>query len=64
MTQLTEMRFFEDLLETPRNSLVEEAITNGRIPLGYNCYQVPEPLLSMGQSFPVRLRAPGVMSTE
>ena len=64
MSQLPEMRFFEELLDTPRNNLVEKAIAAGRVPLGYNCYLVPEPLLAMGPCVPVRLRAPEVNSTE
>ncbi|MBN2077800.1 MAG: 2-hydroxyacyl-CoA dehydratase [Spirochaetes bacterium] len=55
---------FADLLEDPRNALVEEAIEKGMIPIGYACSMVPEALLSVGRLFPVRLRAPGVAGTE
>lgn len=58
------MEFFEDLLDSPRNVLVEKAIQEGRIAIGYNCCVVPEPVLSMGNAFPVRLRSPGVDGTE
>jgi benzoyl-CoA reductase/2-hydroxyglutaryl-CoA dehydratase subunit BcrC/BadD/HgdB len=58
------MRVFEELLETPQNSLVEQASLNGRIPIGYTCSFVPEALLMADRLFPVRLRAPGVAGTE
>lgn len=64
MEKLKELAFFEDLLSTPQNALVEKAIKAGRIPFGYNCCTVPEPLLSVGNAFPVRLRAPQLTSTE
>ncbi len=64
MEKLKELAFFEDLLNAPQNALVEKAIETGRVPFGYNCYVVPEPLLSVGKAFPVRLRAPQVTSTE
>ena len=64
MEKLKELAFFEDLLNVPQNALVEKAIADGRVPLGYNCYTVPEPLLSVGKAFPVRLRAPQVDNTE
>jgi benzoyl-CoA reductase/2-hydroxyglutaryl-CoA dehydratase subunit BcrC/BadD/HgdB len=64
MKKLKEMEFFEGLLDNPRNQLVEEALAQGRTAIGCNCYLVPEPLLSLGNAFPVRLRAPGAGSTE
>ena len=64
MVKLKEMAFFEDLLATPKNALVEKAVKDGRIPIAYNCYTAPEALLSVGKAFPVRLRAPQTTSTE
>lgn len=64
MKKLKEMEFFEGLLDNPKNELVEKALEQGRVAIGYNCYMVPEPLLSMGNMFPIRLRAPGVENTE
>lgn len=64
MEKLKELAFFEDLLATPKNALVEKAVKAGRIPIAYNCYTAPEPLLSVGKAFPVRLRAPQTTSTE
>lgn len=55
---------FEELLESPQNRLVEQAVQQGRIPIGYSCSFVPEALLMADGLFPVRLRAPGVAGTE
>ncbi|MFW6415505.1 MAG: 2-hydroxyacyl-CoA dehydratase subunit D [Thermodesulfobacteriota bacterium] len=55
---------FENYLQDPENSLVEKAIEQGRIPVGYTCSLVPEVLLSIPPLFPVRMRAPGVGGTE
>lgn len=57
------LEFFESLLDTPQNSLVDKAIAEGRIPIGYACYITPEPLLMVDSAFPVRLRAPHVTDT-
>jgi len=64
MEKLKEIAFFEDLLKTSKNTLIEKAVQEGRVPIGYNCYTVPEPLLAVGKLFPVCLRAPEVSSTE
>ena len=64
MNPLDEISFFEQIIETPKNELVEKAIEDGRIPIGYNCYPVPRPLLSVGKAFPVRMRTPNVHNTE
>ena len=60
----TTMKIFAGLLESPQNSLVEQAAANGRIPIGYSCSFVPEALLMAGKLFPVRLHAPGLTGTE
>jgi benzoyl-CoA reductase/2-hydroxyglutaryl-CoA dehydratase subunit BcrC/BadD/HgdB len=57
-------REFLDLLETPQNRLVEQAVEDGRIPIAYTCSFVPEPLLMADRLFPVRLHATGVAGTE
>ncbi len=54
----------DDLLTDSCNSLVEEAIKEGRVPIGYTCSLVPEPLLSLGKFFPVRVRAHDVTGTD
>ncbi len=52
------------LLEEPLNDLVEQAMDNGGIPIGYTCSHVPEVLLSLPPLFPLRMRAPDVGGTE
>ncbi len=58
------IRVFEELLESPRNRLVEQAAEAGRIPIGYSCSYVPEALLMADRLFPVRLHAHGIAGTE
>ena len=58
------MKVFDELLENPQNCLVEQAAQSGRIPIGYSCSFVPEPLLMADRLFPVRLHAMGVAGTE
>lgn len=64
MEKLKELAFFENLLKVSKNELIDKALQEGRVPIGYNCYTVPEPLLAVGKLFPVCLRAPEVSSTE
>ncbi len=64
MKQSTDMSLFDDLLAEPMNRLVEQAMDDHRVPIGYTCSYVPETLLSVGKLFPVRLRAPGIAGTE
>ena len=58
------LKELDDLLESPQNRLVEQAVADGRIPIGYSCSFVPEALLMADRLFPVRLQAPGVSGTE
>lgn len=58
------IKVFEELLESPQNRLVEQAVENGRIPIAYSCSFVPEALLMADKLFPVRLHAPGLTGTE
>ena len=64
MVQSDEKFPFNDLMGDPFNALVEKAVSDGRIPIGYACSLIPEPLLSLGKLFPVRLRAQGIVGTE
>ncbi|MBP7739008.1 MAG: 2-hydroxyacyl-CoA dehydratase [Spirochaetes bacterium] len=64
MNRIADSSLFNDLLADPLNSLVEQAMSEGRVPMGYTCSYVPETLLSTGKLFPVRLRAPGIAGTE
>jgi benzoyl-CoA reductase/2-hydroxyglutaryl-CoA dehydratase subunit BcrC/BadD/HgdB len=61
--ELEGLSFFKDLLEIPQNQLVDKALEQGKTAIGYNCYLVPEALISAGNVFPVWMRAPGVEST-
>jgi benzoyl-CoA reductase/2-hydroxyglutaryl-CoA dehydratase subunit BcrC/BadD/HgdB len=58
------MNKFHELLESPQNYLVEQAVADGRIPIGYCCSFVPEAFLMADKLFPVRLHAPGIAGTE
>jgi benzoyl-CoA reductase/2-hydroxyglutaryl-CoA dehydratase subunit BcrC/BadD/HgdB len=58
------VREFFELLESPQNRLVEQAVAHGRIPIAYSCSFVPEPLLMADRLFPLRLHATGVAGTE
>lgn len=58
------MNNFQELLESPQNHLVEQAVADGRIPIGYACSFVPEAFLMADKLLPVRLHAPGVAGTE
>jgi benzoyl-CoA reductase/2-hydroxyglutaryl-CoA dehydratase subunit BcrC/BadD/HgdB len=57
-------RFFVGLLSDPLNHLVEASMDQGKIPIGYTCSYVPEVILSVDPLIPIRIRAPGVLSTE
>jgi len=64
MKQSTHISLFDELLNEPLNRLVEQAMDEKRVPVGYTCSYVPDTLLSAGKLFPVRLRAPGLAGTE
>ncbi|WP_459129655.1 2-hydroxyacyl-CoA dehydratase family protein [Guggenheimella bovis] len=64
MKALSHFIYFERLLEEAKNELVQKAIDNGDIALGYNCYYIPETLLNLPGCFSSRLRAPNSTSTE
>ena len=55
--------FFEELLTDVKNELVDRALDDGRLALGYSCYYVPEVLLNLDGCFSVRMRAPGIADT-
>ena len=48
---LPEMEIFDELIAVADNSLVKQAMASGRIPVGYNCYSAPVPLMTGRQSF-------------
>ncbi|MEI6608226.1 MAG: 2-hydroxyacyl-CoA dehydratase family protein [Deltaproteobacteria bacterium] len=57
-------KWFLKLLEDPVNELVQKAMDEGQIPIGYSCSYVPDVMLSVDGLFPVRMRAPGIAGTE
>lgn len=58
MKDLKHMIFFEELLRQSHNTLVKQAVDEGQLALGYNCYYIPEVLLNLKGCFSSRLRAP------
>ena len=63
MRDLKHRVFFERLLSDAKNELVDEALAQGQLALGYSCYYVPEVLMNLSGCFSVRLRAPGITDT-
>lgn len=58
MRDLKHLIYFENLLESANNELVQQAKADGKIAVGYTCYHMPEVLLDMDNCFSVRMRAP------
>ena len=58
MKDLKHLLYFEDLLQTANNELIEQARADGRICAAFTCENLPEPLMNLGNSFSVRLFAP------
>lgn len=58
MRDLSQLYYFEKLLEEANNDLVREATAKGLHPVGSVCSLIPEPLLNLPGCFSVRLRAP------
>ena len=64
LKDLKHLIFFENLLQDAQNELVTQAVNDGKIALGYNCYYIPEVLLNLPGCFSTRLRAPRCESTD
>ena len=64
MKDLKNMIYYEELLEEANNDLVRQAKAEGRHPVGYTCFHIPEAVLNVDNCFSVRLRAPKMGSTE
>ena len=64
MKDLKHMIYFEHLLQDANNELVRQEKEEGKHPLAYTCFHVPEVLLNLEGCFSVRLRAPNMGSTE
>lgn len=55
---------WDQIAEDMLNPLVQQAIDDGRVPIGYTCTFAPLPLMSVGKLFPLAMRAPGASTTE
>ena len=64
MKDLKHLIYFENLLQEAQNELVTQAVGEGKIALGYNCYYIPEVLLNLPGCFSSRMRAPNCSSTD
>ena len=64
MKDLKHLIYFENLLQEANNELVKQAVSEGKLALGYNCYYIPEVLLNLPGCFSSRLRAPNCQSTD
>ena len=64
MKDLKHLIYFEDLLQEAQNELVTQAVNEGKLALGYNCYYIPEVLLNLPGCFSSRLRAPRCSSPD
>lgn len=64
MKDLKHLIYFEKLLETANNELVQQAKSEGKLAVGYTCFHMPEVLLNVDNCFSVRLRAPNTGSMD
>ncbi|MEG1633911.1 MAG: 2-hydroxyacyl-CoA dehydratase family protein [Oscillospiraceae bacterium] len=64
MKDLKHLIYFENLLQDAHNELVTQAVGEGKIALGYNCYYIPEVLMNLQGCFSSRLRAPRCASAD
>lgn len=55
---------FDEIISSPLNQLMEQAIEEEKIPIGYTCSYIPRVILSAKNLVPFRVFAPGVASTE
>ena len=64
MKDLKHLYYFERLLDNADNELIRKAQEEGRKCIGNVCYQTPEVLMDLDDTFTVRLRAPRSGSLE
>ena len=64
LKDLKHLILFESLLQEAQNALVNKAIEENKLALGYNCFYIPEPLMNLPGCFSTRLRAPRCNSTD
>ncbi|MBE7004508.1 MAG: 2-hydroxyacyl-CoA dehydratase [Ruminococcaceae bacterium] len=58
MRDLKHLLYFENLLQTADNELIEGCRREGGVCVAYTCENVPEPLLNLDRAFSIRLFAP------
>jgi len=58
MKDLKHLAYFESLLDQANNDLVRKAASEGKHPIGYTCFHMPEALLNLDNCFSLRMRAP------
>lgn len=58
------MIYFESLLDSANNELVQKAQAEGKLAMGYTCFHIPEAILNVDNCFSVRLRAPNTGSID
>lgn len=64
MKDLKHLIYFEGLLESANNELVQQAQADGQLCMAYTCFHIPEVLLNVDNCFSVRLRAPHTSSLD
>ena len=64
MKDLKYIHFFEQLLESANNELVQKAKADGKVAVGYSCYYIPEALFNCSNAFSIRLSAPNTGSLD
>lgn len=64
MKDLKHLIYFENLLQDANNELVQQAVNDGKLAMGYTCYHTPEVLLNLDNCFSVRMRAPRTGSVD
>ncbi|MBO4914725.1 MAG: 2-hydroxyacyl-CoA dehydratase [Oscillospiraceae bacterium] len=64
MRDLKHLIFFEDLLQTANNRLIDQAKSEGGVCVAYTCENVPEPLMNLDGTFSIRLFAPNTGSLD
>jgi len=64
MKDLKYIHYFEQLLESANNELIQKAKSEGKVAVGYSCYYIPEALFNCGNAFSVRLSAPNTGSLD
>jgi len=64
LKDLKHLIYFEELLQSANNELIEKAQSEGKICVANTCENVPEPLLNVDNAFSIRLFAPNTGSMD